>query len=160
DYFVAEHDRRTRETPKRNLRARFSRNVVRPHHRAGACIECIQDSGRAECINSAAAECRRCARSGATVRLEEARAVAMRPDGLRRTQVVTDDFFVFAALFLCVKEVAIHGERRPAWTNWMFPQLHRGRRGPVSFYLHAAHDTIASGSTKARPLSASFSSCC
>ena len=72
------------EAPARDRRAGVGRRVARPHDRAVARVERVQDSGRAERVDATVAERRRAARTGAAVRLPEPDRVAVSSTPARR----------------------------------------------------------------------------
>ena len=149
---VADHQRRAREAPARDLRAGVGRRVARPHDGAVAGVERVQDSGRAKRVDATVAEGRRRARTGAGIRLPEPGRVAVSPHRLAGGHVVAGDDLVVAALLLGVEEVAADREGRPARSDRPAPQLDRRRRGPVGLDPHAANDAVAIGSAKAGPV--------
>src|SRR5215468_143569 len=114
DHNVADHQRRAREAPCRDLCAGVGRRIARPHGRAVTGVESVQDSGRAECVNATVAEGRRRARTGAGIRLEESGRVPVSPHQLASGQLVAGDELVVAALLLGVKKVAALRETSPA----------------------------------------------
>ncbi len=149
---VADHQRRAREAPARDLRAGVGRRVARPDDGAVTGVERVQDSGRAECVDAAVAEGRRRARTGAGIRLPEPGRVAVSPHRLAGGQVVAGDDLVVAALLLGVEKIAADREGRPARSDRPAPQLDRRRRGPVGLDPHAANDAVALRSAKAGPV--------
>src|SRR5215471_18287452 len=121
DHNVADHQRRAREAPRRDLCAGVGRRIARPDDSAVTGVESVQDSGRAECVDVTVAEGRRRARTGAAIRLEEPCRVTVCPYRLAICRSVAGDDFVATALLLGVQEIAADGEGRPAWTDLPAP---------------------------------------
>src|SRR6266498_5244584 len=149
---VADHQRRAREPPARNLLAGVRRRVARPHNGAITGVERVQDSGPTECVDPIVAEGRRAAGTGTGIRLPESGCVAMSPHRLAGAHLVAGDDLVVTALLLGVEEIVAHREGRPARTDRAAPQLNRRRRRPVCLDLHAADDAVPLGSAKAGPV--------
>ncbi len=91
---VADHQRKARETPARDLRAGVGRRVARPHDGAVAGVEDVEDSGRTKCVHATVAEGRHRARTGVGIRLPEPDRVAMFPHRLAGGRVVAGDDLV------------------------------------------------------------------
>ena len=73
-------------------------------------------------VDASVAERRGAARTGAAVRFPEARGVTMLPHRRAGADAIRGDDLVLAALLLCVEDVAVDGERRPAGTDRPAPQ--------------------------------------
>ncbi len=94
---------------------------------------------------------RRGPRTDAAHRLEEARAVLVRPQLGAGLGVVGDHRLELAALLLGEQPPAGDGERRPAGADADAPQLARRPRLPVLGEGDAGHHPVAPGSAKAGP---------
>ena len=138
------------EAPVRDLAAGVVGRVARPHDGAAAGVERVQDPGRAEAVDAAAAEGRRPARAGAAVRLPEPGGVAVPPHRLAGGDAVAGDDLVVAALLLGVEEIAADREGRPARPDRAAPQRDGRRRRPVGRDPRAANDAVAMGSRGSR----------
>src|SRR5688572_13824214 len=122
DHSVTNDQRRTRKTPPRHLLLGVRRSITRPDDRTVTSIERVQDSCSTERINTAVVK-RRCpAWPSARVRLVEPGRVAVSPNWLTCSQVVTRDEFVFTTLFLRVDEIVLNCERRPTRSDWLAPK--------------------------------------
>ena len=107
---VADHQRRARDAPVRDLSAGVGRRVARPDDGAVTGVERVQDSCSTERVDAAVAEGRRRARAGAGIRLPEPGRVAVSPHGLAGLQVVGRHDLVVTALLLREQAIAGDGE--------------------------------------------------
>ena len=126
---VADHERRARDAPVRNLPAGVGHRVARPDDRAVTGVERVQDSGATERVDAAVAEGRRRARTGAGIRFPEPGRVAVSPHGLAGLQVVGRHDLVVTALLLREEAIAANREGRPARSDRPAPQLDRAATG-------------------------------
>ena len=85
--------------------------VARPHHGPVTRVERVQDSCSTERVDATVAECRRCARAGASVRLPEPSRVAVPPHGFAGLQAVGRYDLAISALLLGKKAIAGNGKR-------------------------------------------------
>ena len=97
---------------------------------------------------------RRGPRTGSPLRIDRghSRLVEMFPDLLPVRQAIGDDRFAVFPLLLSECKISDDGERRPRSSDRMPPNLLRRPRFPVGSQLHAANDSVASSSTKPRPV--------
>ena len=84
------------------------------------------------------------------VRIDKAFRLAMNPNFLTGFQIVADDSFFAATLFLRDRRIAGDGKTAPAQSDRVPPQFPRRVRRPVGLQREIADHTVATGSQKGR----------
>src|SRR5262245_18951998 len=111
---------------------------MRPNHRAGLFLKCLQFAGYADGNEQIARyeRCRMWASFSKQFHAGRRRGVALFPDCLAGRAVERDDEFLLAFAVHCVKPVRLHDDRRVAFAQGPAPQSLRaaGRPGLGQFF--------------------------
>ena len=128
----------------------------RPHDRAVARVERVQNAGRAECVHAAVASVGVARGPAPAIRLPEPRRVAVFPHRLAGQQVVARHHFLVPALFLRVEAIAADRKRRPARSHRPAPDLEPAAMQSSRFRCACPGCAVAVGSTKTGPVGSGF----
>ena len=131
DNEVVDHEWRGCEAPHWRRRIEVGHRVSRPQEPAVSGVECVEEARGAERKDTICGN-RRCrTRSGAAHSLLEPHGIGVTPHRPARRNTVGADDFVAATLLLCIENIAVDRERRPAGTDVSAPQLGRRSRRPI-----------------------------
>ena len=140
---IVHHQRRAGEAPVRHAAIVLPQNILRPQCAARREIQTAQPTRRTLHIDTLTNDrgCR--ARTFTSQRREVTRRVRVRPQGASRGEIVGDDGFTPAALFLRNGKRTRYHKSRPRGADWLPPLKNRWLRQPVRREARAGEDAVA-----------------